>query len=270
MNRRILQITIFLTLFISIFVYGWGLFQKLSYNRLVFESNIYDYISDDATSVVNFNRNYYFDEYFQLDSTNRYLLDPIKEEITYPLAIIQFEEGEDLLLMKATKEQEESIKKIFHQSIAPFHAPKVKKLGKAELMFYSLSNNEFIITTFYKGIFAISKNYIRIEELVNDRTTSTFFSSTDDVLNFYTRRLRENVATSFYSNVDSTTFALAYLKKDSTLKFEGEYFGKLKSDSLKLSYNEMNSILRLTDYYTDSIDWCEGNKIQIWINKLRQ
>ena len=268
MNKNVLKIVILIALFISILVYGWGLLQKLSYNRLVFETNVYDHVPYNAKAVVNFSRNYHFEEYFELDTTNMYLLEPIKEFITYPLVIVKFEEGEDLLLMKATKEQEESIKQVFHDKIAPYHAPKVKKYENAELMFYSLPNNDFIISTFYRGIFAISKDYMQIQNFVTSNSPSNFFENSNAQQDNCIKKTRENAATSLFIHSDSTTFALTYHKKDSILHLEGEYFGKLQTDSLKMSYNEINHLLQLEGHYTDSVFWSETNKIQIWINKL--
>lgn len=259
---------ILVVLFTTILVYGWGLFQKISYNRLVYTTSIYEHIPTDALAVINFSRNYHFEDYFELDTTNCYLLTPIKESITYPLAIVQFDKGEDLLLMKATKEQEGNIKNILHRIIAPVHAPKVKKAIDAELLFYSLPNSEFITATFYKGVLAISKDYVRIEQFVNRDIRSNFFDTDNDQMKFYTQKIRENEATSLFINTDSTLLAFAYHRRDSTMQLEGEYFGKLQTDSLKLSYNEMNHALRLTKHYTDSIDWLNENKLQVWINKL--
>lgn len=270
MKKRTLQIIIIVISLIILLVYGWNLFRRLSHNRLVFVTSVEDYIPSETKSVVYFNRNYHLAQYFEHDTTNVYLLDPIKDYITYPLLITQFEKGEDLLLMRATKEQEEDIKNIFYKRIALFHTPKIKKVKDSELFFYSLPNNDFITLCFHKGVLAISKDYIKIENFVESTSKSVFFNTNNAQLNHYMLKTKENAAVSLFTHTNNSTFALSYLNKDSHIYLEGEYFGDLENDSLKLSYNEMNSLLQLDQHYTDSISWGERNKIQIWINKVEE
>lgn len=270
MKKRTIQIILIIISLIALLVYGWNLFRRLSHNRLVFVTSVEDYIPSETKSVVSFNRNYHLDQYFELDTTNVYLLNPIKDHITYPLLITQFKKGDDLLLMRATKEQEDEIKDIFYKKIALFHTPKVKKVGTSDLFFYSLPNNEFITLCFHKGVLAISKDYMKIENFVENTTASNFFDTDNQQLNHYMQKTRENAAVSLFIEAKNTTYALSYLSKDSLIYLEGEYFGYLESDSLKLSYNEMNSLLELEHHYTDSIAWSEKNKIQIWINKVEK
>lgn len=270
MKKRTLQIVIIIFSLIALLVYGWSLFRRLSHNRLVFVTSVENYVPSETKSVACFNRNYYLDQYFQLDTTNVYLLNPIKENITYPLLITQCKKGEDLLLMRATKEQEDEIKDIFYKKIALFHTPKVRKVGSSELLFYSLPNNEFITLCFHKGVLAISKDYMKIENFVENNTISNFFNTESEQLNHYMQKTKENAAVSLFIQENNTIFALSYLSKDSLIHLEGKYFGNLESDSLKLSYNEMNSLLQLEHHYTDSISWLENNKIQIWINNVEK
>lgn len=271
MMKRPLQIIFLVTLLILMLVYSWNLFHKISHNRLVFVTSVDDYIPSNVKTIINFNRNYNLDLYFELDTTNIYLLDPIKDNITYPLVVNKFEKGDDLLLMRATREQEAIIKKVFYEDIALFHTPKIKRVGEAELLFYSLPQNEFITICFYKGIVAISKDYIKVEQLVaTDRTTSHLLNTSDYQINYDIQRIRDNASASLFTQWDSTIFALSYHKGDSLLFLEGEYFGKLEDDSLKISYNEINSLLNLNMHYTDSVSWNEKNKIQIWLNNVEE
>ena len=120
MSKRTIKTILLFSALVFIVIYGRELFMSISHNKKVFETNISEYIPDSASVVIHFSRNYHFEEYFLIDSTNRFIIDPIKDYITYPILIVKGDSNNDLILARTTKDQESKVKKIMKSKIAPY------------------------------------------------------------------------------------------------------------------------------------------------------
>jgi len=271
MNRRVLKIFFIALLFLSALVYGIILFQTISHNRIVVGTDIYRFIPQQADYVVSFNRKYLFDEYFELDSTNSSLINAINDYITYPMLIVKNKSEDDLILCRVTKEQENQIKSVLENRIAPYQLPLKRKENDSDLYFYPLPENKFLIAILKNGVLALSMDYRRIDDFLhNSHSNQNLITGADDQIIRYVKRNNDNSPISFFISADNTFFALSYVYTKDYINFDGKYFGKLRNDSVKLSYNEMNHLLRLNTHYTDSIVWEEDGDLKIYVNKVRQ
>lgn len=259
---------IFLGVLLSAVVgYSIILFQRINYNKTVLATNIYHYIPQQSDYIVSFNRNYHFEEYFELDSANNFIINAIHDHITLPLLILKKENSEkDVVLFRVTKDQEEQIKNILKSHIAPYHQPKKRKDKGCEVLFYPLPKNKFLIVMFNKGVVAMSLDYPQIESLIESQS-EIVASNIQEY--YYMERMNNTSPVSFFINCDSTFFALSYLYQKDNIIFEGKYSGKLCEDSILLSYNEINNLLRLSNHYTDSVIWKEDCNMKIQINKVK-
>lgn len=270
MNKAYIKNIFLVILFILACIYGVNLFQTISYNRRVLAIDIYKYIPKDADYIVNFNRNHHFEEYLSLDTTNTLILNALIDNITYPLLLIKEDQKDDLLLCKVTKEQEKQIKDILEHKIAPYHQPMKRKEDNQNIYFYSLPKNKFIVVSIQDGVLAISLDYLQIENFTQNKEPFDNISVINDKqINYQIEKIRANSPISFLIHNDSTIYSLAYSALDDRITLEGKYFGKLCCDSNRLSYNEMNHILRLESHYIDSINWEKDCSLKILINKSK-
>ena len=238
----------------------------MSHNREVLATNIYQYVPQSADYVVSFGKQYLFDEYFALDSTNRSLIIELSDHITYPLLIVKYESDENLILYRVTKDQEKQVKNILENQIAPYHLPQRRVENDLDIYFYPLPENKFLIATFKNGVMALSTNYIRIEDFTrNNLLTENFIKSEKQAVR-YVKNNNENFPIRFFITSGNTFFALSYVYTKDYINFEGKYFGQLEKDSIKLSYNEINHLLRLKNHYTDSVVWEEDSRLRILVN----
>lgn len=245
--------------------------MSISHNKKVYEADVYDFVPDDTDRIINFNRNYHFEEYFLIDSINKFIIDPIKDQITYPLVIVKGDSANDLILARATREQEDEIRKIMGNKIAPYHLPKSKMFEKHDLLFFSLPNNQFLTILFEDGIFAASVDYLQIEHLLINKTQKVENSeAVSENAKHYFKKTAETFPVTMAINKDSSEYVFNFGSTKGTLIFEGKYFGKLATDSVKLSYNEVNHLLRLDNHYTDSIEWEVNDRMKIWINQIKE
>lgn len=267
-NRHAVKI-IFLGILLSLaVVYSVILFQKISYNKTVLATNIYHFIPLQNNYIVSFNRDYHFEEYYELDSANSFIVNAIHDHITFPLLILKQEKPEeDIILSRVTKDQEEQIKEILKNNVAPYHQPKKRQEKENDIFFYPLPKNKFLIVMFNKGILAMSLDYSQIESFVANEKEMKDINTAEY---HYMEKLGGTSPVNFFIKYDSTFFALSYLYQKDYITFEGKYSGKLCNDSIFLSYNEINNLLRLdTGYYTDSVIWKENCNLKIHINKVK-
>lgn len=268
MNRTFIKISLLVVLFLLACGYGISLFQTISYNRRVLATNIYDYIPHDADYVVNFSRNHHFEEYFVLDSTNSFIINAINENITYPLLIIKKKSEENLLLCRVTKEQEKQIKTIIENQIAPYHLPTKRKEDNRNIYFYSLPQNKFMVALLQDGVLAISLDYLQIEDFIHsDRSIPNILIQENAQSNYFIQKTYESSPISFFINYDSTLYALSYSLIKENINIEGKYFGKQCADSIPISYNKINQLLKLDHHHTDSVIWENDCFLKIKINK---
>lgn len=247
--------------------YGIKLFITIGYNKEALEIDIYNYIPQDAKCVVIFNRDYFIDEYLKIDSSNEHLIHIVRNNITYPLILVKDSLKENLLLSRTTTEQEDNIRKILGQQIAPYYQPQIRKESGFDLHFYSLPQDSFIVTAVNNGIFAISLDYPQIEQLTRIRA-SNISRKGESEKSIYVNKICSDSPMGIFINTDSLFLALTYILTDNLSYLEGKYFNKFDTDSIKYNNDKINRIFAVSNLQSDSIFWGEDNDIKIFINKV--
>jgi hypothetical protein len=233
MDKRGIKIVILFVLIIAIIVVIRQLYNILEYNKQYSLTEIYDYASPQATSIINISREYNFEELYTFDSTLKGLIDILGDELPFPTMIARFSDNEKILITKVRRDQESEIKINIIENISYGYPAKERNYKNAKLLFYNLSDTSFLVCTFYKGIFAISENYRRIREFVDSDPDNTFFSNEKD--KEFITKIRNNAPVClFIKSNDNSLLALEYHDKaqDKSIELAGYV----------LTDNEMDSI----------------------------
>lgn len=271
MSKRNVKIVILFLLIVIVLIAGWSLYRRLEYNKQSFSANINDYISPLAEEVIYINKGYGIDEIYSLYPYTKELIDVFGGEYSPPIAILKYKNEESVLLAKASIDQELTIKDFIKNSISPYYPVKKRKYKDAEILFYSLPNNNFLICSFYKGIFAISKNYKPIEIFIDSDPENTFFSNENN--KEIIERILANPSINIFTHIEQDMLAVNYTIHNDSITLAGYVLraNEIASDSVSPDYSVIPYMINIPDSlciedYTIS----EENKpisMKIFINK---
>jgi hypothetical protein len=163
-----------------------------------------------------------------------------------PVIISIFQNGESVLLTKANHKQESNIKSFIKQSVSALsYSVKKRPYKDAELLFYSLEKNEFLVCTFYKGLFAASKDYRPIEKFIDSDPENTFFSDNKD----FVSKMLESASVSIYIKLKNNFLALNYIARNDSVKLDGYILkpDSLPADNAAISYLIKKEEILLTE-----------------------
>lgn len=269
MKTQIYKIAI--AIFVSAFlcVYGWRLFKKMEYDRLVYEVDIFSCLPLEVDRIVGFSKKHQLEEYYQIDTIHQEVLDELKPYVTYPLFLVKYKDGDNLLLAKATSDQQETIKSIFEETIAPYHQPRKEIIDDVDIWSYSFSNEEFAFVAFYKGVFMTSRSYKKIKKIVRESLFRKDIEEKESIekKQYLRRIIKANSIGYFVADNEVDLVMSATIKKDSLI-FKGAYFEVQKSDSMYWNYDYIENLLNIDSFCIDSIAPLEGNKIEMRLNKV--
>lgn len=271
MSKRSVKIVILFLLIIILLIGGWNLFRKLEYNKQSFSADIYSYLSPTAETVIHINKEYSIEDAYALYPSIKELTKVFNDDYSLPIVVLIYKNGESVLLTKTNHEQESDIRNHINNQVALPYSVKKRQYKDTELMFYSLEDGGFLICTFYKGLFAVSKDYKPIEQFIDSDPENTFFTNSKDK-EFIDKTL-ENTSASIFFKLKDNLLAADYIIHNDSIKLDGyiiERF-KSKSDSISTDYSVIPYLISIPDslcvesYNLDTIT--NPSRIKIFINK---
>lgn len=214
--KRTVKIIILSVLTIGVLIAGYIMFQRLNYNKEVFDTNTHDFIPQTATNVLQINRKApemmsYFGE---LQST----ISKLETLFSYPIYLIS-NANETALILKASREQEIRIKEKLEQEIYPNFPAKSLKYKDGVILFYPSNDDKFFACTFHKGIFACSYNYKLIENIIDSNSDNNFFE--EEGMPVLTKKMSAASVSNLYIKGKSIKSAYNYIRNGQNIQLDG-------------------------------------------------
>lgn len=271
MSKRNIKIVILFLLIIIVFIGGWSMYSKLDYNKQSVSANIHDYISPLAKEVIYINKGYGIDEIYSLYPYAKELIEVLNKEYSQPIVILKYKDNKSILLTKANIEQELKIKGFIENNISTFFPVKKRKYKDVEVLFYSLPDNNFLVCLFYKGIFAVSRNYKPIKIFIDSDPENTFFS--DENNKELIEKMLLSSSINIFTRIEKEILAVDYTFHNDSITLDGYILGtdKIKSDTVSPDLSVIPYMINIPDSLCiDSCNISERDKptsIKIFINK---
>lgn len=275
MFKRKVKIVILFLLIMATIVGGFILYKRLEANRLSYNANIYDYLSSSAVEVININKDYIVNDVFILYPAIEQLVAVLEGKYNLPLVISFYEGNKSLLLTKITDQEFEDIQESIKKNVSINFEPEIRQYKDVDILFYPLTDSEFIVCSFNKGILAVSTSLKLIEDFIDIDPLNTFYSEIEDKL------LKEKIEKILLSN----TVQLFKKYKDNLVVFEYKlenksvvldgFSSKFKSMLVHDSFDSDFSLYPYSINIPDSlcVDSCyisDGNEtsnLKIYLNK---
>ncbi|PXV65062.1 hypothetical protein CLV62_10860 [Dysgonomonas alginatilytica] len=163
-------------LVVVIITTGIIMFQKLSHDKGVFETDLYTHIPAEVTGILQINKEKNTKVFTPFFPELENVIQTIESSLTYPILIA--EQKEDIyIISKITSEQESRIKTLLNINLYPAFAPKTRTYKDAKLFFYPADNNRFFSCMFYQGFFIGGYNYTLLEHFVDTDSSNNIFSN---------------------------------------------------------------------------------------------
>ncbi|MBD8390275.1 hypothetical protein [Dysgonomonas sp. BGC7] len=247
MIKQRIKIIILFILLLSIIVAGGYMYKRLEYNRQSFASDIYSCIPAQTKTVININKLRNINQIIS-DSTLVKLANISHDMVSYPILICKNDKGESLLLAKINPEQETTIKAHIKTQTNSEFSVKERKSKNAEILFYPLSGDNFLVCTFYHGLMAISKSYKYIEDFTHSPTDSMPLEEL--IRNKQIIQTFQNYDISCFTKNNRNMLALAYNITNDTIFAEGyAMLPDNSNDTLLIRSNIMQHIQSLPDSF---------------------
>ncbi len=215
--KRLIIISTTTILILLLTIGGIRLYNKLSYNKQAHTTDIYTFIPSDATHIVRINNSQGLQDTYHYDSAFVYITDPLKKYVTYPLFFLSYPDDQ-LLMTKINPEYEEEAKEIIGSLITSPPYAKERTYKDAKLLFYALPDGQFIVCSFYKGIFVIGRNYKLIEKVIDTQDNIYIYNKPFDE---YEVNIKRNYPSDVFVKSDSISAILGLNVVNDTLIFEG-------------------------------------------------
>lgn len=261
--KKIILISLALILVSILVIGGIRLYKKLGESKLAHETDIYTFIPSGAGEVIRINSTQGLQDYYRCDSSLMYLAEPLKKYTAFPLFIVGYNDGQ-LLITKTNPEYEDEIRKIVGSEITSPPYAKKRMYADAELWFYGMADNRFMVCCFYRGVFMIGKNYKLIERVFDSRG-KTFFDGVQ--IKEIQKNIRHKYPSDIFSQSDSLTYALGLNVYADTLVFEGI---AITRDSTGTDIRQLIMPADTTYYeviQTDTLHVGDAISIKIHLNK---
>ena len=270
MTKRRIKIVILFVLIITILIGGWQMYRRLKYNRQSFDTDLYSYVSPQATEVININRGYNFEKLFLYEPSLSRLIETLGDNIHYPVIISKYANGKMLLAMKASHEQEYAIREYIDKQISLPFPPKIVKYKDAEIYIHALTNSEFLVYSFYKGLFFVSHHYKPVENILNSDPENTFFSG--EKYKEIIEKVRLSAPVSMYIKVHNDMLAIDYNIHNDTIQMEGYILNLNEGDAITPNREVIPFMINLPDSICiESYTISDENKptaVKIKLNKI--
>lgn len=142
------------------------MFRRLSYNKQVFETNLYDCLPLNTTGVLQVNKERELQPLLPVFGNVQKIASNIKSVINYPLLLAE-QKNSLYLLAKVNEQQEKDLRDRLNTSIFPELPPKEVPYKNVKFLFYTADDNQFFVCTFYAGIFIGGYNTLLLEDFVD-------------------------------------------------------------------------------------------------------
>lgn len=189
-----IKISLLSLLVITVITIGIVMFQKLSHDKEVFETDIYTHIPSEVTGILQINKEKSLKTFITFFPEIENIMLTIKNSLTYPLLITE-QQNDLYIISKVTSEQEAQIKSLLKNTLFPSFAPKVRKYKDANIFFYSTDNNRFFSCMFYQGFFIGGYNYTLLESFVDTNSSNNIFSTK------YASEIAKKIKSSYPANL---------------------------------------------------------------------
>ncbi|MFT4223102.1 hypothetical protein [Dysgonomonas sp.] len=271
MRKQNIKIVILFLLIIIVLIGGWVLYRRIEYNKQSFSVNIHGYISPSAREVIYINKGYGIDEIYSLYPYTKELIEILNKKYSPPIIILKYDNNESILLTKANLEEEYEIKEFIEKKISSYFPAEKREYKGASILFYSLPDNSFLVCTFYKGIFAVSKDYKPIEIFIDSDPENTFFSNENN--KELIDKMFSASTINIFTKIEKNILAVNYTFQNDSITLDGYILsiGKINSDTINPNLSFIPYMINIPDSLCiDSSDVSENNKpslIKIFINK---
>lgn len=267
MTKRRVKIVILFILLVAVLAGVGQLYKKLEYNKQSSLIDIYNYVSPEAVSIVNINREYNLDKLYIFDPSLRDLIEILNDDLSFPIIIAQYADNNKVLITRVKQEQKAEINSFITNHIALPYPAKDKKYKDAKILFYSLPNGDFLICTFYKGLFAVSLSYKLIQNIIDSDPENTFFSNERNME--LITKIRNSAPVCLFMKINDNTLALDYQVQNDSIELSGYILNNIAKDSANNAV--IPYLIQLSDSICiDSIDVSNENKpttVKIFLNK---
>jgi hypothetical protein len=270
MTKRGIKIVILFILIITILIGGWQMYKRLEYNKQSFDTDLYSYVSPQATEVINISRGYNPEKLFIYAPSLPGLIEILGRNIHYPVIISKYANGEMLLAMKTSHEEEYAIRKHIEKVVSLPFPPKIIKYKDAGIYIYALADNEYFVCSFYKGLFFVSRHYKFIKNIIDSDPQNTFFS--DEEHKKIIEKVKLSAPVSMYIKLPGNMLVIDYSVHSDTIYLEGYILNRNKYGSFTPNPNLIPFMINLPDSiciedYTIS-DENKPAAVKIKLNKI--
>lgn len=194
------------------------MFQKLSHDKGVFETDLYTHIPAEVTGILQINKEKNTKLFMPFFPELQNVIQTIEGSLTYPILIT--EQKEDIyLISKITSEQELKIKSLLSTTLFPSFSPKVRMYKDAKIFFYPTDNNRFFSCMFYQGFFIGGYNYTLLETFIDTDSSNNIFSSKS--ANEIEKRIKTSYPANLYFNNKAFFTSFNIDLKDNLIELEG-------------------------------------------------
>jgi hypothetical protein len=238
------------------------MYKKLEYNTQSFSVNIYAYISPLAEEVIHINQGYKLDEIYTLYPFIKDLAMVFDNEYSLPLIILKYKNNESVLLAKISHEQESVIRNFIEEHLSLSFAVRKRQYKDVDILFYSLSDGRFLVCTFYKGLFAVSRDFRPVKIFIDSDPENTFFHPGDG----FADKMLAAASASVFIRAKSGILAADYISRNDSVKLDGYVLGTDSLNHQAIPYMINLPDTFCIDNYTIN-DTVKPVRVKIFINK---
>lgn len=270
MYKRVVKIVILFILLIVLIAGGYYVYKQIEDKKEHFAVSIYDYVSPRSIEVINISKKFELDKLLVYDTTFHHLVNAVEDDILFPAVVSKYSNEQKVLMARYITGSERDMKAAVSDYASSSFTSR-KEYKNAEILFYTLGVDSFIVCTFYKGLFVISGSFQAITAFVDSDIENSYFGESIDKEPLY--RLLDEPLAIFYT-IGGQTMALRYNAKGDTIYLDGYILSNRNNDNVrdKTGYDILPYRLDLPDNVC--IDSCEidtslePTSVKLTLNKM--
>jgi len=165
-NKYIIRTSIISVIIICLIITGIVMFRKLSYNKQVFETNLYDCLPLNVSGVLQINKEKEVQNLMPVFDSFKKITTSLRQAISYPLLFAE-QKNSLYLLARVNDEQEDKVRDLLNNVLFASIPPKEVPYKNVKFLFYTTEDNQFFVCTFYAGVFIGGFNTLLLEDFVD-------------------------------------------------------------------------------------------------------
>lgn len=201
---------------IAIIISGLIMFQRLNYNKQVFDTDIYLHIPKNATSIIQVNKAKDLPEILPFAKQLEPIIKTLEKNINFPCLVLEFE-NDYYFVSKLTVEQESKVENLLSNKIFTSFAAKERIYKETRLSFFPTENNNFFVSMFYKGMFVCGFNYKLLENIIDTHADTSFFEENENIL----KKAKNTYSANIFKKNDNQITVLNLNFEEATISIEG-------------------------------------------------